>query len=64
MIIKGEPVEGPLRGAILMQVKHLRDLLVRAHAGEDPDLLMAEEYANAVHEPIEEYVERVKRERP
>lgn len=28
----------------------LLDLLRRAHAGEDPDLLYAEEYANCEHE--------------
>jgi hypothetical protein len=31
----------------------MRELLVRAHDGEDPDLLMAENYANARHENVD-----------
>lgn len=31
----------------------LLELLRRAHAGEDPDLLYAEEYANSEHEHVE-----------
>lgn len=30
----------------------LMDMLRRAHAGEDPDLLYAEHYANADHEDV------------
>ena len=29
---------------------NLLDMLRRAHAGEDPDLIYAEEYANSEHE--------------
>ena len=35
----------------------LLDLLRRAHAGEDPDLIYAEEYANSEHEYPEEEIE-------
>ena len=33
--------------------ERLLELLRRAHAGEDPDLLYAEQYANADHEQVE-----------
>jgi hypothetical protein len=37
----------------VIESDNLLDLLRRAHAGEDPDLLMAEEYANGDHEQVE-----------
>jgi hypothetical protein len=39
-------VSRPL-GSIAMAVEHLRDLLRRAADGEDPDILLVEELANA-----------------
>jgi hypothetical protein len=33
--------------------EEFRDALVRAHGGEDPDLLLTEIYANSDHEDIE-----------
>jgi hypothetical protein len=50
-------------GSIAMAVEHLRDLLRRAANGEDPDLLLVEELANAEQGSIREWAERLERER-
>lgn len=48
-----------LPGVVAIGASRLLDLLRRAHAGEDPDALIAEEYANAVHAPVREWVDRL-----
>lgn len=40
----------PRRAVFVISVQRLSDLLRRAHAGEDPDLLILSEYANAAHD--------------
>jgi len=44
------PTQGDHLGWWVIRGAHLLAMLRRAHDGEDPDLIYAEEYANSDHE--------------
>jgi hypothetical protein len=50
--------ESTIPGAFAMSAMRLLYLLRRAADGESPDMVMAEELANAEHGPLDDRIER------
>jgi hypothetical protein len=53
------PSEVP--GSFALSSERLLGLLRRAHAGEDPDIILAEEWANAHHGSLRDWLEMYER---
>ena len=45
-------------GALAMSAENLRALLHRVAAGEDPDMVLIEEIANAEQGPLHDWIDR------